>query len=320
MFKRKPSSVEYYLEGREAWQYGFIGRLIRVRNIVIQILIQIFIPIFFLTAPPWWAKLFHPLLSDYVVINSTIYYTGIFLYCCILQILVLIYLRKRTLRSLNIKYYLHQLAHQIRDKEAEFYKQTNQGEDYSKLKIEEQLKNYLHQLVELLKKYFKLLLNQKHIEVAIRLASIEQENKVVYKTYARSSGLNPRRQKYSEPISKDEGIASVFRNQKGGQGVLIYNDIKQASKENMYKWTKNDDKFPNEINTIMVVPMNAWDKNSMDMIGLLYVTSNKKNIFGEKDVDALSFAADMIASTISNILNIISYKHKGNTINKQENE
>lgn len=307
VLSKKKAPLEYYLEGRDAWKSGIIGRLLRIRSI----LASIGLSILFLTGPPWWySRIFPSFFSQkYLEINSTYYVTGVLLYFFLLFIFGLIYLRKRTIRSLHIKYYLHQLAHQIRNKEAELCKHVIPGKDYSMSKLEQQLKVYLIHLTELTKKYFQLLLKQENIEVAIRLASLEKD-KIAYKTYARSSGLNPRREKYSEPIPIDEGIPRLLRKEKGSQGVLIYNDIYQASRERNYKLTENDKKFPNEIITMMVAPMNAWDKNSIDMIGLLYITSKKKNIFGVKDVDSLSFVADTFASSISNIVNIIQLKSK----------
>ena len=189
------------------------------------------------------------------------------------------------------------------------YNKIISGKPYSQSKIDNQLRTYLNHLVELIKKYFQFLIDTNEIDVAVRLATIDNKNKitekVVYKTYVRSSGLNPRRKKYSEPIPLDKGIPLFFRNEKGCQGILIFNDIEQAAKEGAYKLTENDKKFPGEIKTMMVAPINGWVDNSIDMIGLLYVTSKKINLFAEKDVDALSFVADLIGASISNIINII---------------
>lgn len=303
MFKKKPP-VEYYLEGRDAWRRGFAGVFLRIRSILFSILLSIAL----LTGPPWWwSKICPNFSSGAFVINPSYYITGVLLYFSVLFVLGIVYLRKRTLRSLFIKYYLHQLTHQVRDKEAELYSHVVPNKKYSKAKLEKQLKVYLNHLSELVKKYFQLLLKKENVEVAVRLASIEK-NKIAYKTYARSSGLNPRREKYSEPVPIDEGIPHLFRKEKGAQGVLIYNDISQAAREGKYKLTKTDEKFPNEIKTMMVAPMNALDKDSIDMIGLLYITSKKKNIFNVKDVDSLSFIADMLALSISNIINFINLK------------
>lgn len=294
--QRKPA-VEYYLEGRDAWRRGFGNVFLRIRGILISIVLSII----FLTGSPWWLSNLFP---KYYIINSSYYITGALSYFFILFMLGIIYLRRRTLRSLYIKYYLHQLAHQIRDKEAELYIQVHPNRKYSKSKIESHLRIYLSDISELLKRYFQLLLKEENIDVAIRLASTD-DRQIVYKTYARSKGLNPRRAKYSEPIAIDEGAPKFFRQEKRSQGVLFINDIEQASEENKYKLTRTNTEFKDEIKTMMIAPMNAWDGQSIDMIGLLYITSGKRNIFKMKDVDALAFVSDTLATSVSNIINII---------------
>ena len=294
MILQRKLPVEYYLEGRDAWKRGFGGVFLRIRSILISIVLSVI----FLTGPPWWLSKLFP---KYYIINSSYYITGVLSYFFILFTLGIIYLRRRTFRSLYIKYYLHQIAHQIRDKEAELYRQVVPNRKYSKSKIENHLKIYLNDISELIKRYFQLLLllKEENIEVAIRLASIK-DGKIVYKTYARSKGLNPRRNKYSEPIPIDEGIPHFFRQEKGAQGVLIINDLKQAAEEKKYKLTKNDKKFQNEIKTMMVAPMNAWEKGSIDMIGLLYITSKKRNVFKIRDLRrSIFFVLGMLFVSVS---------------------
>ncbi len=309
-YTKQKKAVEYYLDGRNAWKRGFTGQLLRIRGI----LISVFISTVFLTGPPWWFKHLPSFFPDYLVIKSSFYFSGVILYFFSLLILIIIYLRKRTLRSLLIKYFLHHLAHQSRNREAEIYRKIITDKTYSSQKIENQIKGYLARITELIKKFFQLLLNTNEIDIAIRIATIEknkndgQNKKIVYKTYIRSNGLNPRRDEYSENIPLDEGIPSYLRKEKQCLGVLIYNDLDQAKNENKYKFTKNDTEFPNEIKTMMVAPVNGYVKDAIDLIGILYVTSSKENVFSEKDVDSVSFVADMLGMSISNIIHTINLK------------
>ncbi len=57
-------------------------------------------------------------------------------------------------------------------------------------------------------------------------------------------------------------------------------------------------KYPDDISTMMVAGLNAWDGSSETMIGILYITSRNENVFKEKHVDLLGFAADIGALTI----------------------
>lgn len=309
-YTKRKKAVEYYLDGRNAWKRGFTGQLLRIRGV----LISVFISIAFLTGPPWWFKYLPSFFPDYLVIRSSIYFSGVLLYFFSLLVLILVYLRKRTLRSLHIKFFLHQLAHQSRNKEAEIYRKIITDKTYSSQKIENQLKVYLTKITELIKKYFQLLLNTNEIDIAIRIATIEKKKsdgkstKIVYKTYIRSNGLNPRRDEHSENIPLDEGIPLYLRKEKQCLGVLIYNDLYQAENEKKYKFTKNDTEFPNEIKTMMVAPVNGYVKDSIDMVGILYVTSSKENVFSEKDIDSISFVADMLGMSISNIIHTINLK------------
>jgi len=141
--------------------------------------------------------------------------------------------------------------------------------------------------------------------------------------------LSTKRQETTENIPANKGIPSYF-NKKDRQGVLIYNDIQKAAKKDLYQLTKNDEKYSSEIVTMMVAPLNAWAdenydqqviKNKKDevseeddrpeMIGLLYVTSRKSDVFGPLHVDSMCFAADLTASSISSTVEIQSKKIQG---------
>ena len=58
-------------------------------------------------------------------------------------------------------------------------------------------------------------------------------------------------------------------------------------------------KYTDEIKTMMVAPLNAWDGKRQSMIGLLYVTSREKNIFSIKYVDSMRFVADIVAKAFA---------------------
>ncbi len=102
----------------------------------------------------------------------------------------------------------------------------------------------------------------------------------------------------SEDIKATEGIPNLFLNKKF-LGVLIYNDLEEAAKLELFKKTQNEQLFKNEIKTLMVAPLNAWDGEIQAMIGLLYLTSREKKTFSIKYVDTIRFVADMVSNAIS---------------------
>jgi hypothetical protein len=136
--------------------------------------------------------------------------------------------------------------------------------------------------------------------VAVRLAVAKPSNprQTLYRTIARSSGLNQNRGNTSEDILATEGIPWVL-SENDHSGVLIYNDLDEAIQIGAFKETANEKRYPNEIASMMVAPLNAWQGEKQGMIGILYVTSPAKDAFSAKDVDAVCFIADLLANSIA---------------------
>ena len=290
MRKALQPPVEHITDGREAWKLGFTGFFVRSRGIVSS-LVFIFLTA---TGAPWW---FTTQLIQIDLIYSIVYFLFILGFSTGLGFL---YLRDRSIRSLQIKYYLHRLAHSIRDEQTKIIDKLNHHDNKFERLPKNELELYLKEICENLKQYFILLTNDRHIDVAIRLAVLKDKN-IVCKTYARTKGLNPNREKTSEVISINEGVPKILRNY-DAQGVLIYHDFIEAEKLGLYKTTKNDRKYPSEVVTAMIAPMNAWGGKKQDMIGILFITSKNRKTFSIKHVDSVAFAADVAANAISNII------------------
>ncbi len=222
------------------------------------------------------------------------------------------YLGKRSKRSLEIKFCLHQISHFIRDENALLRSHIHSEETLSEKKQEEMVKSFLKGTCEKIKSYFTLLTYDSSVEVAIRLAVTETnddgQGRIVYKTYARSSGLNSNRSKTSESIPINEGIPKFLRDKHGGQGILIYNNFEGAAREGVYKFTDNDKRYPDEIKTAMVAPLNSWGINHEDVIGILFITSRNEKTFSIKHADSIAFVADMVANAISNYTYLVKLK------------
>ena len=175
----------------------------------------------------------------------------------------------------------------------------------------------LTQICENIGTHFKLLTSDNSVGVAIRLASLGDDGKtIVYKTFARSKGLNRHRKKHSESIPTNKGIPRFLREDKNAQGVLIYYDLKGAEEDGTYIYTENDKLYPDEITTMMVAPLNAWSGIKQDMIGIIYITSREENTFGVKHVDYLAFLSDLTASAVANTMELVRLKCDNPELNK----
>jgi len=103
--------------------------------------------------------------------------------------------------------------------------------------------------------------------------------------------------KTETPVPHQKPICRVNGNC-WSQGILIYNDLNKAATVGAFKLTENDSKYADEIRTMMVAPLNAWDGNRQSMIGIIYITSRERKTFSAKHVDSLRFIADKVAKAI----------------------
>lgn len=283
----KKASVEHFSDGREAWPGQSIGYFTRFRGIFISGLSTLVFTILVATGPPWWAECFQE-----EVIELPIKWVGVFSVALIGIILTagLFYLRVRTIRSLQVKYLVHQIAHRARDI------QTALGNTSEDVHLKDSAKDF----VILVQEYFRELIGGQ-CEVAMRIAAGD-DREVNYITLARTNGLNTGRDDYSEPLAADQGLARFLQSQSSRKGVLIYHDLKEAAGIGAWEPSKNDAKYPEDVETLMAAGMNAWDGQKDSMLGILYIISRENNVFERKHVDCLGFAADIAAQLISSII------------------
>jgi GAF domain-containing protein len=104
----------------------------------------------------------------------------------------------------------------------------------------------------------------------------------------------------------------IIDNVKKFSGIFIYNDIEAASKIFFFKLTKNEQIYKDEIQSFIVAPLNCFDGADKTMIGLLYITSRKKNYFDSRDVEHIKALSDLVAIIISQIVFVYSLKIKEN--------
>ncbi|BAO45098.1 hypothetical protein [Thiolapillus brandeum] len=310
-FNKQP--VDHFVDVMDSWRLGVLGFFTRYTGLSVS---GVLFTGLSMGSPWWWPETIE---KKYEIDVQWAAGITIFTIGC-LVFLAFYYLRKRSIRSLKIKYYLHQLPHDIRERQSELHNKLAPGKKYSKGKLRKELEILLKEVCENIACQFRLLTGDETISTAIRLAVYDDKcDEIVYKTFARTKGLNDKRKKTSEMISTKEGIARFLREEKKAQGVLIYNDLKSAAEVGAYKITENDRKYPNEIKTMMVAPLNAWAGKQEDMIGILYVTSRKNDVFSPIHVDQLAAAADLTAISVASSMELVRLKCLGNKSTKGEN-
>lgn len=285
--------VAHYVDGRSTWRLGISGLFARKTGIVGTALASIVT-----MGSPWWL--------DHVLVDKTKQFTfsghdinviffllGAFFCLCILCALIII--RKYRLRLCYSKYYSHMIAHNLRNRHMKLCDTFTKN----KLCDKECQKQMREALVELCNESAAFLAKAKGdetINVAIRLA-IQEKDAIVYTTYARSKGFNTGRENNSEGIPANQGIPK-FMKEKGANGILVYTDLNGAESMSLYKMTENDRKYPEDIESMIVAPINGWTIAGQETIGLFYITSRRREYFGPPDVDIAACLADLCASTV----------------------
>ncbi|MBO9490441.1 hypothetical protein J7384_08710 [Endozoicomonas sp. G2_1] len=276
--------VEHFYNGKEAWKREFFF-FTRMRGIVVTFLFTIILTIITTTGAPWWFESFPSWSIPFHYLAG-----GVFLFVGLMLTYGFYYLRERSRRSLDMKYILHEIADFARNKQTELYESPS-----APIK----LKGLSQEASSLIKRYFETLIPKHDIQIAIRILSETEEGEKKYITIARTDGFHKERQKTTEPLDPEQGLAKLLRHKEGNRGVIIINDLQKAANFGLYTKFKNDENYGSDFKTMIVAPLNGWDGSKKDMIGILYVTSKETTVFSEKHADSLGFAADIIAKVFS---------------------
>ena len=292
--------VDPFMEGQSAWRYGVLGFFTRLRGILLSALLMIAT----MGAPWWWPSALPPTFSLSVTpsvviviaaaIGTVIVTTGF------------LYLRRRTIRSLDIKAHLHDYAHYLRDHQSKLFRHASAQKaapDREELALEG-FSEHMDHICEHTKDYFVMMTHDSTVNAAIRLA-VEVapvaggQPQVVYRTVGRSSGLSRARAQTTEDIPASRGIPRYLIEQHESRGVLRYNDLQEAANTSTFHPTRNETLYPGEVSTMLVAPINGWDGKKHSMLGILYVTSKNHNVFERKHIDCMRFVTDMIAPSMA---------------------
>ncbi|MCP4746927.1 MAG: hypothetical protein GY874_12440 [Desulfobacteraceae bacterium] len=294
--------VEVFVDGREAWKIGFSGFFSQIKGNVITVVLTIILS----AGAPWWMpKNISTTKHD---INLLSIITVLIIIIGVSLAIGFMYLKKRSIRSLDIKYQTHQLEHYLRDHQSDMFRLSEGNPTLPELKQIYDL--YLSEVSNKFRNFFRVLIKDNTIEIAIRLAkdtsTAPNVLDIKYKTVVRTDGYNNNRGPNSTPISPDEGTARFLIEERDSKKVLIYNDIFKAAEKGAYKLTANDRNYRQDTVSMAIAPLNGWDGNELKMIGILIIASRKKETFSVKDVDSVSFIADMFSRSLVNINTLFS--------------
>lgn len=296
--ERVERPVEHFRDGRHTWKLGLTGFLLRYRGLSFTVIFTLIT----MGAPWWW-----PVNAEITTIKLSQLLTGAIFFLGTLGFILVAKFRKEAIRTSEVRWQIHHLAHFLRDKFTYYCEQSRSTDSPPDHYRNQDFRSLLIEICERLRDYFRSLTSDETVEIAIRLAVKQQltdpQSPIVYRTIARSAGLNQARETTTEDIPSHEGIPRFLMHDKNSQGVLLYKDLKAADSLGTYKFTKNDELYGDDIKTMMVAPMNAWDGKSQSMIGILYVTSRKEKTFSAKLVEPIGFASDAVANAIATIVN-----------------
>lgn len=268
----------------------------------------LFVPILFSTGVPWW---FDPLGESlhengfnrdkvfFVVAGDLYFWIGIILGS--MAFLIIIYLYFRTHRSMIMKKVIHDIVHFSRDQQSLAYQSDKEGEFPG-------IKHLSNHLCSKLQEYFRVQVPMAKPLVAIRLFNNDE-----YITVGRSEGFSRGRVDTTTPLLRTDGLAKLLASKKTNGGVFIIFDLEKAAETGAYKVLPNDEIYRKDYNTMMVAPINGWDGEKISLLGMLFVTSKRRNVFKEKHVDCAAFAADTCASIYCTVVNQIDTGNQATT-------
>lgn len=299
MKKRSERGFTHWVDGSSTWQLGVQGFFLQIRGILFQILIGVPLA----GVPFWWPENY-----SYVLNIKLEYFIALTMFVFLtLATCGLIYLRLRTRRSLEIKSKLHRIVHDSRDCLSLLLKITKVRKGPKSKDSVQHCRtvviDFSNQSCSNIVSYFTAMLNDRTIGCAIRLAfkHTEESGARQYITVGRAGELNPARSMTSEPVSSNQGIPNFFLSEGSPSGVLFFDDLKMAELHKAYFMTKNDITYKSDFKTMVVAPINGWNGEKNDLIGLLYITSKTDRIIDPKHVDMMKFSADHLALVYSSM-------------------
>jgi hypothetical protein len=280
-----------YTEGESAWRYNQFAFFFRSQWMLYLLISSVLV---FLSLHAVFFPSLSPALKNAIILALAFLFFGGHFWA----------LRKRTLRFLVLQKKLHQLAHQLRNEHSQLLKRLA-GKD--KASPEDALRS-LSEILEKARRYLEIGTGEKSVELALRIALPHQEEQgnIIYQTLVRTEGLKGKSW-LDQALVANKGIPRYLIEERGTCNVLVYRDIKKAIKEQVFCedfCEETEPVFTGKVSSMAVAPLKAWDGKKKSMIGMLYISSNRKKSFREEHVDSIRFLADILSDALASSLTI----------------
>ncbi len=307
--KKSEIGVIHLTSATNSWMLGLKGFFMRCRGISTVVLlptvIAIILAVIFSTGEPWWwrhnASITLEIIPLIVVVSIIL---------VIVVVGLIMHSRHKEIRNLALSFASHNLTHNARDSICNLMEKTHDKKEYTLADEIINLDVISNDLCTNIQHYLQDLVGDRTIGCAIRIGieNVDSNNEIEYHTIGRSSNLDVGRKKTTEPLKRSEGIPHFLESR--GQGILFYDDIELAIKNKAYIETKNDQSYKKEVKSMIVAPINGWNGNSQDLIGLLHITSKTEKIINASYVDVMKYHGDFLAITYASIFSRLQSKIK----------
>lgn len=241
-FGKKRQCVEWYTSTRQGDEFYETYKN-AILGFVSKFGPWIFFGALFMTGAPWWLPQNPKNQITMTLCGYILFFLGIIL--IILISISFVYIRYQKKGNILISLF-HDIIHKTREIYCESLILLNNPQKENTISVNE----IVNLLCSDIRNYFTKLKRSDEIGVAIRLASKNGENEVVYETTG-CANLDQERRSTSEGIPENTGIPAYFK-KNNFSGILIYNDIETAIAQNLFKPTKNEEMYKGEIQSFIV--------------------------------------------------------------------
>lgn len=134
------------------------------------------------------------------------------------------------------------------------------------------------------------------IGCAIRLVRPgKSDHEVGYATVARGGALSATRFQHSRPLSMDSKLVHMLHDKElSNDIVMLCPDVEKARGCGQLDNDVNSEHFGSDDRCMMISRLVARDGSSNSIMGILYVTSNKKNKLGIADINLYLLLHDIV--------------------------
>lgn len=304
--KETDIGVRHYKTGSGGWQVGFSHYWLRLRGLFSALGLTVVT-----MGSPWWWPDGWGSWKNPATVTISVFWIALISTCLTVSLVLgpFLYARKRAQRSVDCKDKLHIMSHTMRDAFCELLSRTvSRTKKHDPHHEKRHLIDSSNAIAQSIVEYLQSLTGSKCIGVVIRIADDEPndgKDQSLFVAVGRAGSTNLTRAKTSEPIPGTEGIPKLFKSEKfssngRSHGVLFFHDLKKAIDSGIYKQTDNERQFPEDYSCAIAIPLNGFNGEKMDLIGILTITArSKKALLKVHHVDLFKAIGDRLAEHYS---------------------